>query len=410
MKKLTFSLFILIGLIAQAQEVKTIKYPNGDSYEGQVNDQGKPHGKGKGIFLKSNTLYYGDFSNGLINGKGNIVQWNFKNGKADTTDRYTGEVLNGVITGNGTYTKVGLWSYVGGFLEGKFNGKGKKTYPNGEFIDGEWSKGILTSCTSTVSTLVPYKQEFDKNSGKIINLYGYKTKDGEIVIQPIYSAANVFSEGLASVKTNTNFKDYTKVWGYIDIHNNLKIDYKFSKAESFSDGLAVVSLYDKEKGLNKYFYIDKNGNQAFEGVFEYATNFSEGLAAVVENNKYGYINQKGKLIIPYQFEVAGRFKDGRAVVQNKSFKSAIIDEKGNLLTAFEYVNIDDFHEDMARVEKGSYADGTRRYGYINKAGKLIIPIIYEFGSDFENGKVKVTDENGRDFYIDKTGKEVSEED
>ncbi|MCB0708410.1 MAG: WG repeat-containing protein [Chitinophagaceae bacterium] len=410
MKQHVLCFLLMAGFTAQAQEVKTINFPNGDTYEGQVNAQGIPDGKGKGIFTSSHMLYEGNWENGTPNGNGKLVQWKMIAGMADTTDRYTGEVVKGKITGNGVYTKVGKWVYTGGFLEGKFNGKGKKTYSNKEFIDGIWDKGILTNGNWSVTTLQPFKiSVYDEKSRKAVDKYGYKTADGNIVIQAKYIGAEKFSEGLAAVRTDVFSKDYTQDWGYIDIHNNLKIDFKYSKANPFSDGLAAVGIWDKENRVTIYCYIDKTGKLAFAGEYDFARDFSEGLAAVVKDDKYGYINKKGTLIIPFQYEDAEGFRNGRAVVKNKNFKYGLIDIKGKLLAPFVYEEISDFHEGMARVQKGLLPDGNRKYGYINQAGKLVIPAIYEFGFDFENGKVKVTDDKGRYFYIDKTGKEIVEE-
>jgi hypothetical protein len=46
-----------------------------------------------------------------------------------------------------------------------------------------------------------------------------------------------------------------------------------------------------------------------------------------------------------------------------------------------------------------------KWGFVDKTGKEIIPLIYDEASFFDNekSKVKIGD---REFYIDKTGKEV----
>jgi hypothetical protein len=46
-----------------------------------------------------------------------------------------------------------------------------------------------------------------------------------------------------------------------------------------------------------------------------------------------------------------------------------------------------------------------KWGFIDKTGKEIIPPKYDFDCLFINGKAKVT-LNGKDFFIDKTGREV----
>ena len=45
------------------------------------------------------------------------------------------------------------------------------------------------------------------------------------------------------------------------------------------------------------------------------------------------------------------------------------------------------------------------YGFVDKNGKEIIPLIYEAAEEFKDGKAKVKKE-GKEFYIDKTGKPI----
>jgi hypothetical protein len=394
----------LAAITAKAQEVKTINYPTGDIYEGQVNAQGIPQGKGKGIFAKSYMLYEGNWENGNPNGKGKFVGWRLIAGKADTTARYIGEVVNGMITGNGTYTKVGQWVYTGGFLEGKFNGKGKKTYFNKEYIDGEWDKGVLKSGVSTVKPVLLKKEARDKNYNKIY-YYGYKTPDGDVMVLPQYTEGFEFSDGLALVATGEQYKRH---YSFIDYSGKVVLDLKYVKAGSFSDGLAMVAVWDAEKKGYRYGYINTTGEETLPLEYSDAHTFSEGLAAVSKDGKYGYINTKGELEIPYKFETAWEFKQDRAIVWNKDLKYGLIDKKGNLLVPCEYEFISEFKEGMASVKKGSLLEGNEKYGYIDKTGKVVIPVNYESAFDFGNGKAQVA-LDGHSFYIDKTGKEIVEE-
>ena len=84
----------------------------------------------------------------------------------------------------------------------------------------------------------------------------------------------------------------------------------FEDVWNFSEGLAVVKLYEK------WGFIDKNGKVAINPQFEEVWNFSEGLAAVKIEGKWGFINNKGALMIRPQFDsnYSGRFKNGRTKV------------------------------------------------------------------------------------------------
>ena len=65
--------------------------------------------------------------------------------------------------------------------------------------------------------------------------FGYKDKDGNVVIEPKFFEATDFSEGLAAVK-----KGKTGLWGYIDTAGRIVISARFRQAKSFHEGLAAV--------------------------------------------------------------------------------------------------------------------------------------------------------------------------
>ena len=65
---------------------KIIKFKNGDIHEGQVGNDGLPHGKG--TLKTSSGIYEGEFKNGKKEGKavvrsadGDVYEGEFKNGK-----------------------------------------------------------------------------------------------------------------------------------------------------------------------------------------------------------------------------------------------------------------------------------------------------------------------------------------
>ena len=80
--------------------------------------------------------------------------------------------------------------------------------------------------------------------------WGYINKKGAWVIEPQFSKAKSFSEGLAPV-----WKDFK--WGFIDVYGNFAIPLQFRIAEPFSDGYAYVG---KE---NSFYFINQQGEPAF---------------------------------------------------------------------------------------------------------------------------------------------------
>jgi hypothetical protein len=77
--------------------------------------------------------------------------------------------------------------------------------------------------------------------------FGYKDKNGNIIIEPKFDDGHKFCEGLARVYVNR------QGWGYIDQEGNFVIKPKWNRAFNFSGGKAEVSNSD---GI---FFIDKTG-------------------------------------------------------------------------------------------------------------------------------------------------------
>lgn len=181
---------------------------------------------------------------------------------------------------------------------------------------------------------------------------------------------NSFSEGLVAL-LNQDQK-----YGFVNTKGKTVIPFKYASAESFSEGLAVVSKaeYDGEYILpGNYGFIDKTGKVVVPFNYDYANSFSEGLATVRKNDKWGAINKQGKVVVPLKFEgVLGDFSNGLAsVVRN---------------------------------------DNT--HGFINTKGQLVIPykyISYSYGSlpQFHNGKAHVTDAQGNSYCINTKDKKVA---
>ena len=77
-------------------------------------------------------------------------------------------------------------------------------------------------------------------------------------------------------------------------------------------------------------------------------------------------------------------------------KNAIIDYNGGLLLGFHY-------EVLACGENGFFkVSRNNLIGYLNESYQLVIPIIFQSGSNFKNGTAQVVRE-GEKFFIDEEG-------
>jgi len=262
------------------------------------------------------------------------------------------------------------------------------------------------------------------------------------VIQAQFPDAQTFSEDLAAVKSKTIQK-----WGYIDSKGKQAIAFQFEQVWHFNEGLAgAVKELPKNKEeeaelgfidrtgkfqieprfstlatLNVFFseglmyipdlqaFIDKTGKTVLKVPAEIYDPilFSEGLSLTRDMNNtdeilFGYINKQGELIGGYQWETHGRFWDGLGAVR-KNEKWGYIDKTGKIAIPLQYLEVYDFHEGIAAVKP----EGSETFGFINKKGEMIIPP--QFSNLFYFGKQKIAGvKNGKTIVTDLKGKPLFE--
>lgn len=139
--------------------------------------------------------------------------------------------------------------------------------------------------------------------------YGYiKQAGGEWVIEPgKFDRVLEFRDGLAVVE-----KDGKN--GYADKSGNLVIEPRFSNATSFSNGVALVELE-----VGKWGIIDKAGKiiNVCSGITEIKTGYTEGRAFVrtEKDGKWRLMDETGKIIGDSAFNDFTPFDNGLAMVQ-----------------------------------------------------------------------------------------------
>jgi hypothetical protein len=158
--------------------------------------------------------------------------------------------------------------------------------------------------------------------------------------------------------------------------------YEYDDVSSGEDGIFSVCAD------GKWGVVDYGGNELIPCRYASSVRFSEGLAAVTRDLAEGveYIDGTGKTVItlprPISYET---------LLQGMDFYG--LDEVTELLS---------FSDGMA-----VYIDGDK-YGYIDKNGAVAIPAQYEIAGwppKFYNGAANIY-QDGRSFYIDKTGAET----
>lgn len=273
---------------------------------------------------------------------------------------------------------------------------------------------------------------------------GFINKAGKVVIPYKYGYCRIFSEGLSVVGINGVWdeQDYVQgKWGVIDKTGKELVPPKYDYIGYFAGGVAEVNIggmweyneYDEPTVYGgKWGAIDKTGKEIVPLKYDYLItgSYSQyGYMVVEANKKYGVVNAAGVQLTPikYDFIKPSSNEPGIAVVNiggkyDELFGELIFNpysggsqgfvnfKTGKEITPVQYANVGDFYEGLAMVNIGAvytqdagYTGG--KWGYINNTGQTIIPLKFDSADYFFDGKAKVK-LDGREFYIDKTGKEV----
>jgi hypothetical protein len=176
---------------------------------------------------------------------------------------------------------------------------------------------------------------------------------------------------------------------------------KWAKEYDFVNDFANGASLVKKNG--KYGFVNKEGKILVPTIYDEASTMNEGFAPVRQGDAWGYVDSLGKLVIEPKFADALCFRSGLAPVK-KVNKWGFIKSDGSFAIEPAYDNARGFHEGVAAVTN------TKGYwGYIDRSGKQIIPFMYHFADNFDEGRAKVM-KGEKVLYINHNNEVVQEGD
>lgn len=125
------------------------------------------------------------------------------------------------------------------------------------------------------------------------------------------------------------------------------------------------------------------------------------LYEVVVNGKYGYIDRTGTMVILPRFDNAFPFSEGLALVSIE-YRWGHIDESGGFAVAPRFWNADSFHDGRAMFTD----ENSRKNGYIDRTGAIVIPPTYDFAEPFRGGIARVGIYTVSEEELDRLGQEI----
>ena len=170
--------------------------------------------------------------------------------------------------------------------------------------------------------------------GKPIMLIDIKGNEIATLDENIICTNSYFSDGLLL------FKDSDNKYGYIDGTGKIAIPAKFTYAQPFNEGIAVVSNTDADETSKEYFLIGTKGETVaqlkfdnldmsvpmfFDGAlvcgnrvigkdgkllfrspskWDYVSPYNGGYACYMENGRFGVVDKNGEVVIKARYDYA----------------------------------------------------------------------------------------------------------
>ena len=200
-------------------------------------------------------------------------------------------------------------------------------------------------------------------------LAGFIDTEGNEVVPPSYYIARPFSEGLAVVAV---YEQEYILWGFIDIYGNEIVPPMYTSMDSFAYGRARVSV--GEWSVRQFGFLDTEGNEIIPPIYRSVGNFFESLA--VANGVWG-IASRGVIDIygnevltlaPGEWTNIEPLSEGLFAVQANAMWG-VIDMDANVIVSPRYSSIQPFSDGLARVENPDWSTS-----FIDTEGNEVIQL------------------------------------
>ncbi len=262
---------------------------------------------------------------------------------------------------------------------------------------------------------------------------GFFNKKGKLIIPFEYDKAGILSENMITLQKDNllgvvddkntiiiPFSDYRYIYGiseglfavinnkykagYLDKQNNVIIDFKYDYVTDFSNGFAIVGLFQNPNDSIKNYNFTTTSPFSYE-YYEQSQQFSNNL-------KFGIINKKGKLILPVEYnsediELIYLYNDDESnnlLFMAKNRLHGLVDLDGNVILEPIY---DSLEEIIHKNKNYIYANKKGKYQIYDDTGTAIIPIWFDILTDFSPDKIFI-EENGKKYTYDWNGNLVDQ--
>lgn len=230
---------------------------------------------------------------------------------------------------------------------------------------------------------------------------GFVKEGGKEITPFIYDNASTFDKGYAAVmKYEFDGEDMKWGWGIIDKDGKEIIKCKYHEIYTCgSDKIFIIKDWKNQKCGAINAQEEELISFTYDDVYCWVSDKDENtrVVAVSQNNMYAIMDNKWNISTPFEYSrIEFCSEDGLIKAKDKDSKYALLTNQGGKLTLFKYDFIENFKDNIAKVSIGNLE------GLIDKTGKEIIPCIFDNLSDYVNGLARASI-HGDEGFIDKDG-------
>lgn len=211
---------------------------------------------------------------------------------------------------------------------------------------------------------------------------------------------------------------YASGWYYLtdDFKSRSLEKGDFLRTYPFVNNRAVVMKKAPDGyGGVVYEVINEEGKTVLGKIKDCAGYYTEGLLAVeMMDGTSGFVDEEGEIVFPCDFDVplAKRnpdpciyfhFNEGLSIVKSdKDFKWRIFNKDGSYVNFPEEYETECFAFKEGLIPVYKIVNGEKKYGYMNKQLRIVIPAVLQKASQFINGYAMVRFKD-KDGIMDKKG-------
>lgn len=238
------------------------------------------------------------------------------------------------------------------------------------FVDMDYVGDILANKILKITLEAgSYLVEIKDSSDNILKKYELKISPEDAqVLQNITQESNSIEDSINKLMDDPSLRFYNQralikhndLYGYINSQYKLVISPIYSYAEDFIQEKALVKKLFSDREMTTI--IDTDGNICFGQWFEYVG--SDNNTILLKDNKRFIVISRNDYSIQNEYIDAG------------------YDGKGQLIPVYKEIGVDDM------------------YGYIDKVGNEVIPLIYDHVWNFENSGYAKVKRFGKTHVVD----------